>query len=408
MLSPDELAATDRKQHGSSPALRSGLEIEGAARPARQAIGEAVAFLGGVALLTCALAARQRWLDRHFLPVYNVSRYTFVFWETLVRLGVAAAGLALALVWRRRVGAFLARVTPGRLASDAGRMALAVVLALGASEIALRYMFTRATEEQSPREEPSRRADARLGWTFVPSRTGRDTYDGHVVEYTFDAAGYRVRDVSHSVDFERPTVLFTGESMIVGHGLAWGDSVPGQVERLLAVQTANLAVHGFANDQAYLRLADDLPRFHHPVAVVSLFMPTLFNRNLDDDRPHLGAGLVWLPPRHHWRLTALFRFFVPYRSDEEIARGIAVTQEVLRETARLTAAHGAVPLIIVPQFGAESDVEAMLRHRVLDDVGLPYVRIDIDPDWRLAWNRHPDPRAAHAIAVAVAARLRQR
>jgi hypothetical protein len=337
-----------------------------------------------------------------------VSRYTFVFWETLVRLGAAAAGLALALVWPRRFGAFLARVTLGRLAGDAGRIALAVVLALGASEIALRYMFTRATEEQSPREEPSRRADSRLGWTFVPSRTGRDTYGGHVVEYAFDGSGYRVRDASHSVDFERPTVLFTGESMIVGHGLAWSDSVPGQVERLLAVQTANLAVHGFANDQAYLRLADDLPRFHRPVAVVSLFMPTLFNRNLDDDRPHLGAGLVWLPPRHHWRLTALFRFFVPYRSDEEIARGIAVTQEVLRETVRLTAAHGAVPLIIVPQFGAESDVEAMLRRRVLDEAGLPYVRIDIDPDWRLAWNRHPDPRAARAIAVAVAARLRQR
>jgi hypothetical protein len=404
MLSPDELAAIDPKEHGSSPALRSALR-DGTARPARQAIGEAVAFLGGVVLLACALAARQRWLDRHFLPVYNVSRYTYVFWESSVRFVAAAIGLALLLVWRRRLGSFLARVSARQLAGDAGRIALAVVLALGAGEVALRFMFTRATEEQSPREEPSRRADARLGWTFVPARTGRDTYGGRVVEYAFDASGYRVPDVSQSVDFDRPTVVFIGESMVVGHGLTWSESVPGQVATLLGVQTANLAVHGFANDQAYLRLAAELPRFRQPVAVVSMFMPTLFNRNLDDDRPHLGPGLVWLPPRHYWRLTALFKFFVPYRSDEEIAHGIAVTQEVLRETVRLASARGAVPLIAVPQFGTEVEMETMLRRRVLDEAGLPYLRIDIDPGWRLPWNRHPDPRAARAIAMAVVAKL---
>ena len=408
MLSPDELVAVDRMEHGNSSELKSAIEMEGSVRAAGQAIGEGVAVLSGVALLGCALAAGQPWLDRHFLPVYNVSRHTYVFWESLVRIGAAAIGLALVFVWRRRLGDFLARVTARRLAGDVGRIALAVVLALGASEVALRYMFTRATEEQSPREEPSRRPDARLGWTFVPARTSRDTYGGRVVEYAFDASGYRVEDASRPVDFDRPTVLFAGESMIVGHGLTWSESIPGQVEKLLATQTANLAVHGFANDQAYLRLAAELPRFRRPVAVVSLFMPTLFNRNLDDDRPHLGPGLVWLPPRHHWRLTALFRFFVPYRSDEQIARGIAVTQEVLRDTLRLANARGAVPLIVVPQFGAEVEAETMLRRRVLDEIGLPYVRIDIDPDWRLAWNRHPDPRAARAIAVAVAARLHQR
>jgi len=89
---------------------------------------------------------------------------------------------------------------------------------------------------------------------------------GRVVEYAFDPAGYRVRGASDPVDPERPTVIFAGESMMVGHGLTWGESVPGQVETLLGIQSANLAVHGFANDQAYLRLSDELPRFRRPVA----------------------------------------------------------------------------------------------------------------------------------------------
>ena len=31
--------------------------------------------------------------------------------------------------------------------------------------------------------------------------------------------------------------------------------------------------------------------------------------------------------------------------------------------------------------------------------------VTLDPGWRLAWNLHPNARAAHAIAAAVAARL---
>ena len=50
---------------------------------------------------------------------------------------------------------------------------------------------------------------------------------------------------------------------------------------MTGIQSANLAVHGFGSDQAYLRLAIELPRFRQPVAVVSLFMTALFGRNLD-------------------------------------------------------------------------------------------------------------------------------
>ena len=96
----------------------------------------------------------------------------------------------------------------------------------------------------------------------------------------------------------------------------------------------------------------------------------------------------------------------PYRSDETVERGIAVTREVLRATVELAAARGATPLILVPQFGPEDRVEQALRRRILDEPGLPYVLVEIDPAWRVPGDVHPNARAAHAIAAAVAARLR--
>ena len=221
----------------------------------------------------------------------------------------------------------------------------------------LRRVHLRAAEWLVPDEEPRRRPDPRLGWTFVPARTGHNTVGGRVIDYAFDPAGYRVRRVDEPVDPEQPTILFIGESVMFGEGLTWEESVPAQVGAMMGIQSANLAVHGFGTDQAYLRLETELPRFRRPVAVVSLFMTALFGRNLDDDRPHLGPGLVWLPAEQHGRLASLAKLLVPYRTDETVERGVTMTREVLGATVNLARARGATPLIVVPQFGVEEQVE---------------------------------------------------
>ena len=77
------------------------------------------------------------------------------------------------------------------------------------------------------------------------------------------------------VNTDLPAVLFTGESIIAGYGLNWDESIPAQAGAALKTQSVNMAVFGYANDQAYLRLAAELPRFRKPVAVVSLFIPPL-------------------------------------------------------------------------------------------------------------------------------------
>lgn len=368
-----------------------------------QKIAEIAIAFAGVTLLVAALLANQQWLDDHFLPSFHVSRPRYVRIESIVRITVAALGTMLALVARRPLARFISH-KPAR----ALQITLAILLAFPATEFVLRMRQRRVlmAEEYTAEFEPSRQRDPRLGWVFVPSRTGRQTVGDRVIEYAIDSNGYRVRSLDDPVQFARPTVVFNGESIMVGERLTWDESFPGQVSALTGIQSANVAVSGFANDQAYLRLQTELPRFQRPVAVVTLFSPYLFDRNLNDDRPHLGPGLIWLPPVNRWRLVRIARFLVPYRSDETIERGVTVTREVLRSTIELARARGAVPIIVVPQFIPEQPKEEEIRKRVLDEAGLPYVWVPLDASWHVPWDPHPDARAAHAIAVAISDKLR--
>jgi hypothetical protein len=356
----------------------------------------------GCALLAGALAANQGWLDRHFLPSFFLPRPWYVRLETFVRLALAAAGMWLAVVVRPRAGRGAERM-PSRVVY----VVLAAVMALAASELVLRHMHLRPAEWLVPEEEPRRRPDSQLGWTLVPGRTGHNAIGGRTVEYAFDDAGDRVRRVDEPVDPARPTIVFVGESVMFGEGLAWDESIPAQVAAMTGTQSANLAVHGFSNDQAYMQLARELPRFQRPVAVVSLFMTALFGRNLDSDRPHLGPGLVWQPAEQRGRVASLAALLVPYRSDETVDRGVSMAREVLRATQNLAQARGAVALVLVPQFGAEAPPEQMLRRRVFDHSGVAYELVEIDASWRLPWDRHPNARAARVIAAAVAGRLQR-
>src|SRR5436190_18741536 len=397
---PHRLATRLRQQHTNGALPLASMRLPDRFS-ARIIVDIGIAFLG-VVLCGSALLANQRWLDHHFLSSLYTSRSRYVWIESIVRIAIAAVGAVLALVVRRPLGKFIA-YHPAR----ALQITLAILLAFPATEFVLRMRHRRvAMAEEYPAEvEPSRRLDSRLGWIFVPSRTGYQRVGNRTVEYAIDSAGYRVRSVDEPVDPDRPTIVFTGESMMVGERLTWDESIPAQTSAILGLQSANVAVSGFANDQAYLRLQAELSHFRRPVAVVMLFAPLLFDRNLNDDRPHLGPGLVWLPALHRWRLATIARFLVPYRGQEAIERGVSVTREVLRSTIDLARARGAVPIIVVPQFIPEEDEEREIRSRVLDEAGLPYVWVLLDASWRVADDGHPDARAAHAIALAIANKL---
>jgi hypothetical protein len=351
-------------------------------------------------VLFCAVIANRRFLDRHFVPSFFLPHHTYVVFQTFGRFAFVIVGAWLALIARRRVGRF-AEQAPARML----HLIIAVVLALGASELLLSHVHLRPAEWLSAKDEPRRQPDPRLGWTWVPNRTGQKTIGGRVIDYAIDPAGYRVSRLDEPVDPEQPTILFTGESVMFGEGLTYAESIPAEVGTMMGVQTANLAVHGYGNDQAYLRLQTELPRFRRPVAVVSLFMTALFGRNLDQDRPHLGPGLVWLPAEQRSRLSSLAKLLVPYRADTTVERGVTVTREVLRASSELAKSRGATALLVVLQFGHESEPEQRLRRQILDSAGIPYAFVDIDSSWRLPWDRHPNARAARAIAAAIVSEL---
>jgi len=355
--------------------------------------------IAGVALIALAIATTQRRLDSHFLPSFFLPRAWYVRIETAVRVAIGGAGLLLAVGARSRLAAVVWRA-PRLVVSGA----IAAALALAAGEAVLERVHLRPTGWLVADEEPRRQPDARLGWVLAPSRIGRAAVGGRTIEYAIDAAGDRVRSGGEAVDPERPTVVFAGESVMFGEGLEWDETIPAQAGAMLGVQSANLAVHGYSTDQAYARLAQELPRFRRPTAVVLLFMTALFGRNLDDDRPHLDPDLGWHPAAESPRLMALASLLVPYRTTQTVELGVRTTRAVLGATVELARARAAEPLVVIPQFGAEDDAERLLRRRIVDDQ-IPQVVVTLDAGWRLPWDRHPNARAAHEIAAAVAARL---
>jgi hypothetical protein len=358
---------------------------------------ETIVGLVGVTSVVLALAATQAWLDRHFVPSFFVPRQWYVAIETLGRVVIGGGGLLVILMRR-----WIAALDPTRVLS----IGAAVVLALGASEFVLRSVHLRPTEWLLPTEEPVRRADATLGWTLEPSRTGHANVGGRAVEYAIDSSGYRVRRADIPVDLTRPTIVFAGESVMFGEGLQWDETIPAQTEKLLSIQGANIAVHGYSTDQSYLRLRTELPRFRQPLAVVALFMTALFGRNLDHDRPHLEDGLTWTPAVAASRLKSLAVLVVPFRRDRTVEHGVRMTRDALSAIAALARARGAAPLVIVPQFGSESTLDESIRRRVFDGAGVPVMRIEIDAAWRLPWDRHPNAAAAKTIAAAISEGLR--
>src|SRR5438105_1257254 len=151
---------------------------------ARVIVETAVASIG-IALLSCALIANQRFLDRHFVPSFFLPRHWYVVLQTSGRLAMGILGTWLLLVARRRVGRFVVRTPAGAL-----RIVIAVVLALGASELVLNRVHLRPAEWLSAKDEPRRQPDPRLGWTWVPARTGDKSISGRVINYAIDPAGY--------------------------------------------------------------------------------------------------------------------------------------------------------------------------------------------------------------------------
>jgi hypothetical protein len=368
-----------------------------------------VAFLAiaapAVALLWFAAIANEAWFQRHVVvPAYRLPPPAWAL--PVLRRGAAALALFLAAC----------AVAAGRRATAGGlaRVAVALALSVGASELVLRHLKRPEPEMPNPRLEwilgvP----DARTGWAFVPNRTMDLPRRGHqrLARYAIDAHGDRAPSQDWVEDPRAPTILITGESTAVGHGLQWPETFAAQLAEKLRVQVVNVAEGGYGSDQAHLRAVDALPRFAHPLAVVSLFLPVQLRRNIQDDRPRLvvreGALVIEPASRSPFRLRQVFVDEIPYLSERKLEASLKVTRTILHATADAARARGAWPLFVVPSIGPsrspQERPEAFVVNAVLGD--LPHVVVDIEPSHLIPRDGHPDRSGAGRIADAIAAEL---
>jgi hypothetical protein len=284
------------------------------------------------------------------------------------------------------------------------------VAALGVGEVVARWQHRRlmlgGPSSATARVGAMTRPDARLGWSYVPGRTTWTRVGGRSVAYAVDVDGDRAATSAAHVDPARPTVLFAGESIAFGYGLPYEETFVHRVEEDLGVQAVNLAVVGYGNDQAYLRLLEVLPRFVRPLAVVSVFVPDQIARNVDRWRARLGlaadGALVPVPASGGPRLLKLLDA-LPWHDDEPVR----VTRAILRATAEAARARGAAPLFVVTNYGSacvgDDGGEAWIVEELFVRQALPFVRVDLEPDDLLPGllERHPSARGAGKIAAAV-------
>jgi hypothetical protein len=360
----------------------------------------------GALLLGFAVAADGPWFERHVvLPAVYPAPPPW----TLAALRASAAGLGLV--------AGACAVLAGRRASPGAtaRVALAIVLALCVSELGVRILNQVLPVPETRVEARLSRPDPRTGWAFVPRRSvDLPGAGGRVVTYAIDEHGDRAASTEWAEDADAPTVLITGESVAAGHGLPWGETFAACLAGLLHAQVVDVAVGGYGSDQAHLRAIDALPRFAHPLAVVTTVLPVQLYRNLHDDRPHLVLrhGSLTLAPAtaSHLQLRELFVNVLPYLGEADLQKSLALARAIVHATATAARSRGAEPLFVVPSVGPARPIdghpEGFIVRALLDD--LPHVVVDIDPAFVLPGDGHPNADGARQMAAAIAEGLPDR
>jgi hypothetical protein len=357
---------------------------------------------GLVVAVAAALLAFARHVDVPWFERYFALAATHAYVVTMWRVALAGAALVLVVHVRPRAGRWVARVGAREASAASARMALSVFLALVASEVGLRILRLPRRSDMAVTAVSLGEKNPRYGWLFKASQSFTIETGGRPVHYAFNAEHDRARSTGDLPDPGKPSLLFVGESITVGHGLEWDESYPAIVGEALGLQVVDLGVDGYGSDQAFLRLADALPRFEHPVAIITFFMPGLVERVERVDHPRLvfdgvearlaPAGFV-----ESLRLSQAFREIFAYRAEW----AIRTTEEVFRQTARLAGERGARAIFVAPYLGTDwPRGDGYLVEELLAREGFTVVdpRFGFEP---IPGDNHPNAASTRRLADAV-------
>jgi hypothetical protein len=374
---------------------------------------DAVGFVIAVLLLTWVWRA-----DRHWFEVHTSQLFCF---EKPVQIALVpykrALGAILALVILLVLRPLAKRATRGRSDRDValatGRICLAVALALVTCEIVLRIV--RHPVPPKPYYGPMLEDDATCLFRPVRSHVTEYKIGEKEVRIAIDQNGYRVRGLDDLVDFSKPTVVFTGESIAEGFGLTYDETCATIVGSTLGVQVANVSVMGYGSDGAYLRLSEELPRFSKPIATVTLIPHVMIERNTFADRPHVvlsETGKRWVEPAREPKgylgsplLDLLHRL---YQSDEALQRARAF----IRASARESRERGAFPLFVLtnwekPCLPDETGAPSIQR-TLFGGLDVDFIRVDLGADTFDPTIDHPNAVAHEKLAAAIVRALQER
>lgn len=375
----------------------------------RRALAGAL-VVAGVAALVAAWRMDRDWYELHALRLRCAVDPSELAGVGRLRGTLAVAGAAL-LVLVIPIDRLLRRVSRGA----ALRVGGAVVLALVVSDLLVRH---KADVERRPVGPPvalpPAHDDPRLRWALDGPHTSVFVEDGRPVPYAVNAFGDRVRDESDVPDPDRPTILFAGESMTFGLGVLWDETYPALVGRALGVQVVDAGAHGYADDQIYLHMVDRLATLRHPLAVVTIAMADLLDRDVSPKRDRLGvAGDGSLFVVHErpelLRESPLFALVdrVSLTRDDESLR---VARAILTAGDRAVRARGARPLVLFTNYGRpclpDASGRPSLEGRLFDGLPVDHVRVDLDPDAMVESSHHPNPSGHERLARAVIEALR--
>jgi hypothetical protein len=272
------------------------------------------------------------------------------------------------------------------------RIAAAVLCAVPASELLLRWLEAHKSEEHQLLHVRLGQPHPRYGWIFRPLTAPSVRLRGREFHLAFDEEGSRIGGAP--ADPALPSLIVAGESVAMGHGLDWEETFAAIAARELGVQPVNLAVNGYGVDQAWLRLTDLLPRYTDVRAVVMVVMPVQLGRNLVDDHPRLTEKFELLPAHASGlRLRTLFVDQFPFHTDAAIERSVRLTRALMQDVARRA------PTLFVAPGGDDALLRELFQ-------GVRWTRVDLDKSDRFPDDGHPNAKGARKIAAAVVRELR--
>ncbi len=359
-------------------------------------LAQALLAITGMALVAFAWRCDGRWFDLHvFLPQ-----------QFFIRASPVLASVARVLAGG--VGALLLVCVPLVPKGAAGRrLALAVLLAIAASDVLLRWRLRQIVHPELSREMQALTGhDPRYGWSFTPLLDRLVPISGRQIRFRTD--GERRRIPGGAVDAAAPSIVFTGESTVAGMGLQWDETFPALLASRLHLQAVDLASPAYRLDQSWLRLKDELPRLQRPIAVVGLFMPGLIGRSFaGTTRPHAyessSGGIVLGPEEERGALqrSGLYQLWHHlYWSGAHLQEGTRSVAALLRDMSALARARG-IPCV----FLVTGDTPAWMVRELFDAQKLDYVVADV-PEEELLDDGHPGPRGSIRLADALEGRLR--